>query len=410
MFKTVLAPLLRLALTCTVLALAGRAQATELRLTAGEYSKTTLPFLQQVAADYMASHPDVHVRIELTPWDNYLQRLGTDIGAGHAPDLSIIATIWLPDFQSQGLLEPLDAYMTPEFTSGFISPFFAPSTLDGKLMGLPAAASARAMMVNLDLFDRAGAKPPKTWDEFYDAAKKISALGDGVYGFGLQGKEIETDDYFYYGLWSNGGEVLRDGRSALASPEAVKTAAYYKTLIDDRLVEPSPTAYSREDVFRMFKQGKLGMVFTYPMLIPQIKAESPGLHYAVLPFPTDLKPTTLGVTDVLIMFKSSPSKKEAWDFVQFLYQDKYRAQFDHDEGLLPVTKSVAAQEYYTKNPDLSTFAAGLAYAKFAPTVKNWAEIDDVTTRALQSIYLGDVTPEAGLKAAAKDIDDILRRP
>ena len=410
MFKTFWAVVVRVVLGCAVLAVVGRAQATEIRLTAGDYSKKTLPFLQQVAADYMASHPDVRVRIEVTPWDSYLQRLTTDIGAGHAPDLSIIATIWLPDFQSQGLLEPLDTYMTPDFTSGFISSFFAPSTLDGQLMGLPAAASARAMMVNLDLFDRAGAKPPKTWEEFHDAAKKISALGDGTYGFGLQGKEIETDDYFYYALWSNGGDVLRDGRSAIASPEAVKTATFYKTMIDEKLVEPSPTAYSREDIFRMFKQGKLGMIFTYPMLIPQIKAEAPTLHYAVLPFPTDLKPTTLGVTDVLIMSKSSPSKKQAWDFVRFLYQDKYRSQFDHDEGLLPVTKNVASQDYYTRNPDLSTFAAGLSYAKFAPTVKNWAEIDDVTTRALQSIYLGDVTPEAGLKAAARNIDDILRRP
>ena len=80
--------------------------------------------------------------------------------------------------------------------------------------------------------------------------------------------------------WSNGGDILKDGKSALDSPEAIKTAAFYKKLIDDKLTEPSPTAYSREDIFQMFKQGKLGMIFTFPMLIPQIKAEAPNLHYA----------------------------------------------------------------------------------------------------------------------------------
>ena len=176
--------------------------------TAGEYFKHTLLFFQQVAKDYEALHPDTHISVEVNPWNGYLQKLTTDVNAGTPPDLSIVATIWVPDFASQGVIEPLDSYMTPAFKSIFIPSFFTPSIIDGKLMSIPAAA-------------------------------------------------------------------------------------FYKTMIDDKLTEPSPTAYSREDVFAMFKQGKVGMIFTFPMLIPRLKAESPNLHYAVLPFPTDLKPTTL---------------------------------------------------------------------------------------------------------------------
>ncbi len=396
---------------CGVLALAFplvAAEATDLRFTAGEYSKHTLPFFQQVAKDYEALHPDVHISVEVDPWDGYLQKLTTDVNAGTPPDLSIVATIWVPDFASQGVIEPLDALMTPAFKDIFIPTFFAPSTIDGKLMGIPAAASARGMMVNLDLFKAAGVEPPKTWEEFYQAAKKLSALPN-VYGFGLQGKEVETDAYFYYALWSFGGDIIVNGKSGLDSPEAIKAANFYKSLIDDKLTEPSPTAYSREDVFQMFKQGKVGMIFTFPMLIPQLKAESPNLHYSVLPFPTDLKPTTLGVTDVLMLYSASKAKKEAWDFAQFMYQDKYRSQFDRDEGLLPVTKSIVAQDYYTKNPDLSTFATGLTYAKFTPTVKDWAEMADITSRSLQTIYLGQATPEAAMKAAAGQVNAILAK-
>ena len=405
----------RLATLCAGLAYAasavlsaGPAHATDIRFTAGEYSKHTLPFFEQVAKDYEAAHPDVHVHVEVIPWEGYLQKLTTDVNAGNAPDLSIVATIWVPDFASQGVIEPLDGYMTPAFKSIFIPTFFAPSTIEGKLMGIPAAASARAMMVNLDLFKQAGLEPPKTWEDFYGAAKKIAGMPN-TYGFGLQGKETETDDYFYYALWSFGGDIIKNGKSALDSPEAIKAATFYKKLVDEKLTEPSPTAYSREDVFQMFKQGKVGMIFTFPMLIPQLKAESPNLHYAVLPFPTDLSPTTLGVTDVMMLYSASKAKKEAWDFAQFMYQDKYRSQFDHDEGLLPVTKNIVAQDYYTKNPDLSTFAAGLSYAKFAPTVKDWAEFADITSRALQTIYLDQATPEAAMKSAAGQINDILAK-
>jgi multiple sugar transport system substrate-binding protein len=262
------------------------------------------------------------------------------------------------------------------------------------------------MVVNLDLLNKAGGLTPKTWEAFRDAADKLSKL-PGIYPFGLPGKEIEVDTYFYYPLWSFGGDIFKNGRSGLDSPEAIQAANLYHDLIHRNLTEPSPTAYSREEIFSLFKQGKVGMVFSYPMLIPQLKAEAPNLHYAVMPFPTDRSPSTLGVTDVMVRFSGSKVQKEAWDFAQFAYRHEYRSRFDRDEGFLPVTNDVLAEDYYKNNPDISAFAQGLAYAHFVPTIKNWPQIADITTRALQSMYLGDLTPEVAMKQAAQQIDKIL---
>ncbi len=388
---------------------AAPAHATDIRFIVAEYSSKTGPFFQDVANDYEKLHPGVHVKIEVVPWNNLLQRLTTDIAANSAPDMSIIGTRWLNDFSSQSVVEPLDGYMTPADKGVFIDSLSAPSTIGGKLMGLPVAASARAMMVNLDLYKQAGAEPPKTWDELYTAAKKISAI-PGVFGVGMQGKEIETDAYYYYALWTFGGDIFnKDGKSGLASPEAIDAASFYKKLIDEKLTQPQPTNYSREDVFNLFKQGKVGTIFTFPMLIPQIKAEAPNLHYAVLPFPVKTTKATYGVTDTLVLFSSSKVNKETFDFMMCTYQDKYRSKFDHGEGFLPVTKAVAAEKFYTTDPDISAFAAGLAYAKFAPTVPNWEEMADVTVRALQSIYLGQAQPAPAMQDAAKQIDAIRAR-
>ena len=386
------------------------AHATDIRFIVSEYSSKSGPFFQSVAADYEKLHPGIHIKVEVVAWNNLLQRLTTDIAANSTPDISIIGTRWLYDFTSQKVVEPLDGYMTPEFTGAFIPTLSAPSSIDGHLMGLPVAASARAMMVNLDLYKKAGVEPPKTWDELYAAAKKISALPDGVFGLGLQGKEIETDSYFYYILWTYGGDIFnKDGKSGLGSPEAIAAAQFYKKMVDEKLTQPQPTNYNREDVFNLFKQGKVSTIFTFPMLIPQIKAEAPNLHYAVLPFPVKTTKATYGVTDTLVMFSSSKVKKEAFDFMKFTYQDKYRTVFDHGEGLLPVTKGVAAEPYFTNDPDVSAFAAGLAYAKFAPNVPNWEEMADVTVRTMQSIYLDQVDPAKALPDAAKQIDAIRAR-
>jgi len=379
---------------------------TRVDFTVAEYSSKTGPYFEKVAAAFEAENPDIDINIQVVPWDTLLQRLTTDIAGGTAPDISIIGTRWLLDFAEQGVAEPIDAYLTPEFKSTFIDTFMAPSVIDGQIMGLPVAASARAMMINMDLFEQAGATPPTNWDEFYKASKKLAALPD-TFAFGLQGKEIETDAYYYYSLWTHGGDILKaDGTSGLDTPEALAAANLYKTMIDEGLTQPSPTNYNREEVFNLFKQGKLGMIFTFPMLIPQIKAEAPDLDYKIMPFPEGTAKATYGVTDTLMIFANSDVKDAAWKFIEFAYKDEYRSEFDHGEGFLPVTKNVAAEEYYQTDPDIAGFAAGLPYAKFAPTISNWEEIADTTVRTMQQIYLGQVTPEEGLKAAAAEVNSI----
>ena len=379
---------------------------TEVRFVVAEYSSYSGKHYEEVAAAFEKQNPDIDVKVEVVPWNTLLQRLTTDIAGGTAPDISIIGTRWLLDFAAQGVAEPIDGYLTPEFKGTFIDTFMTPSVIDGKTMGLPVAASARAMMVNLDLFEKAGAKVPTNWDELYAAAQKISKLKD-TFGFGLQGKEIETDAYFYYALWTHGGDIFgKDGKSGLNSPEALEAATLYKKMIDEGLTQPSPTNYNREDVFNLFKQGKVGMIFTFPMLIPQVKAEAPNLKYQVLPFPAKRAKATYGVTDTLMMFSTSKVKKEAWKFIEFAFKDEWRTQFDHGEGFLPVTKGVAAEDFYKTDPDISAFAAGLPYAKFAPTIENWEEIADTTVQALQKIYLGQQAPKAALDEAAAKINKI----
>ncbi len=379
---------------------------TQVNFTVAQYSSKTGPFFKKVAADFEKQNPGIHVKVTVIPWDTLLQQLTTDIAAGTAPDISIIGTRWLLDFSSQGVAEPLNSFLEPKFKSTFIGTFMDPSVIDGKIMGLPVAASARAMMVNTDLFKKAGAKLPTTWNGVYEAAQKISKL-PGDFGFGLQGKSIETDAYYYYALWTFGGDILnKDGTSGLDSPQAIEAASFYKKMIDEHLTQPSPTDYTREDVFNLFKQGKVGMIFTFPMLIPQIKKEAPNLHYKVMPFPKKAREATYGVTDTLMMFKSSKVKKAAWKFIKFAYQDKYRSEFDRNEGFLPVIKNVASEDYYKTNPDIAAFAAGLPYAKFAPTIANWEQIADTTVRALQQIYLDQKSPKEALTAAAGQINKI----
>ncbi|MEO6013703.1 MAG: sugar ABC transporter substrate-binding protein [Devosia sp.] len=381
------------------------AMASDIRFTFGEYSAKTKPFWAQVAADFEAANPDIHIKVESIPWSSYLQTLTTDISADNAPDISVVASIWLTDFAEQGLVEPIKDATNAGLSDKIIPALLSPSVVDGELMGLPFAASARAMMINNALYTKAGVKPPTTWEELSAAAKKITELGGDTYGFGLPGKEEEVDVYYYYALWSHGGEIFdKDGKSLLGSPEAIAAAKIYADLVKAGYTEPSPTANSREDVFNLFKRGKIGTIFTFPMLVPQIAEEAPDLDYSVLPFPVKSTEAAMAITDALVVFKSSQAKEDIKKFLDFIYQDKYRSAFDKADGLLPVTQNVLQEDYFQKDPKIAAFANGLKHAKFQPSVKLWDQVIDITRSALQRVYTGDQTPEEALPAAAAAIN------
>lgn len=387
------------------------ANAGEVRVTVAEYSAKTGPYFEEAKTAFEAANPGITIKFEVVPWDNLLQKLTTDIGASTNADLSIIGTRWLIDFVKEDAVEPLDAFITPDFKGRFIETFLSPSIMEGKTYGLPIAASARAMYYNKEILEKAGvATPPANWDELKAAAAKIKALGTDVAGFGLQGKEIETDVYYYYAMWSQGSEILNaDGTSGLGSPGALEAAKLYKSLIDEGLTQKGVTSNSREDVQNMFKQGKVGMMITAPFLSNQIKEEAPNLKYGVTAIPAG--PTgargTYGVTDSIIMFKNSKNKEEAWKFLDFLFTTEQRAKFTQGEGFLPVNKEEAKMDYYVNNADLAAFTALLPDARFAPVIPGWEEIAKITSDAMQKIYLGEGELEATLKDAAAKANAVL---
>jgi multiple sugar transport system substrate-binding protein len=382
---------------------------TQLRVVVAFYSAATQGIFEGMAKDFTAAHPDADVKIEVVQWDNLQQRLTTDIAGGTAPDIAMIGTRWLVDFVKNDIAEPLDSYVSPDFKARFIESFMGPSTINGKLYGLPVAASARAMYYNKELLGKAGInEPPENWDTLVADAKKVKALGNDTYGFALQGKEIETDAYWYYSLWTHGGELIENGKSGVASPAAIQSLEFYRSLIDQGLTEPDPTGYNRQDIERLFKQGRVAMILTGPWLRGQMKTDAPNINYGIALIPAGSKKATYGVTDNLMIFKSSQQKKLAWQFLsETAFSPKWRIEFTTKEGFLPVTKVEAEQPQFTNDPQLKAFIDMLPYAHFAPQIPSWEEMADATIRALQKVYTGQAKPDAALKEAASSIDALI---
>jgi multiple sugar transport system substrate-binding protein len=391
------------------LLLAGTASAkTNVKMIVAHFSDQTMKTFQAAADRFEAKNPDIHIILEEVSWDNLQQRLATDIAGGTAPDLSIVASRWLYDYTSQDIAEPLDHYMTPEFKSQFLGNLLSPQVINSKLWALPIDFGVRTIYYNKDIFAKAGiTAPPTTWDELRTDAQRIKAAGS--YGFGLQGKEIETDTYWYFPLWSFGGQVVENGRSGIASDAGIKAANFYKSMIDDGLTQPSPTGSNRQDIETLFKQGKLGMLVTGTWLRGQLNTEVPSLHYGIAPMPRAVTEATYCGIDSIMMFKSSKVKDAAWKFMQeALFAPETRIEFSTTEGFLPVTKAELDAPQMKQDPSVTMLMSMLPYVHYAPQIPNWAQVSDITSATLQRIYLGQVDVKPGLTQAAASIDQQIK--
>ena len=383
---------------------------TQIKVLVAHFSDKTLPTYQAAAKRFMEKNPDIEVVLEDVSWDNLQQRIATDLAGGTPADISTIANRWVTDYVKNDIAEPLDSYMTPEFRDEYIESVLQSGSVDGKLYVLPTGGGAsRALYYNKDIFAKAGIDgPPKTWDDVVADAKKVKALNDGTYGFAIQGKEIETDTYWYFPFMSYGGKIVDNGKSGINTPAGHKAAEIYKTMIDQGLTEPSPTALNRQDIEALFKQGRVGMLITGQWLYTQIKAEVPALKYGVAPQPQATVNVPWGGADGFIMFKSSKNKAAAWKFLQDCISDPQTVhEYITSEGFGPVTKAELETVKAANDPVVNVFLEETPIARFAPSLPHWEEVVSTMVGTLQQIYLGQIDIDAGLAAAEKTINGLI---
>ena len=140
------------------------------------------------------------------------------------------------------------------------------SDADGKAYGLPSQNYSMGLVYNRTLFTTAGIdpnNPPKTWPEVRAAAKKISALGGNVVGYGDYSKSNTGGWHFTAEMYSLGGEVAgREGETWKAAFNNATGRQVLQQLKDMRWTDDSmgkKQLHEYSDLLRMMGGNQLGM-------------------------------------------------------------------------------------------------------------------------------------------------------
>ncbi|GAB3450347.1 extracellular solute-binding protein [Actinophytocola sediminis] len=380
----------------------GDGGSTELELLVPIYGDLTKPYWEDLVKAFEAENSDISVTLETQSWDEIYTVLDNKIQNNRAPDILELDAAG-PAYATEDLLYEAEEIVSPETLEDIEKSFVDSALIDGVAYGLPTVASTRALFYNKDLFTQAGVTaPPKTWDELLAAAKKISALGGGVHGYGmpLGSEEAQAEtSIFAYGA---GASWEADGKMTIDTPEATEALTFMKKMIDEGVTQPSPGATDRTPLLDVFIQGKIGMIQGLPPIVGQINEKNPNLQWEIAPSPTkDGSPSTLGVADYFVAFDKGEEKQAAIaKFLDFFYQQDNYVKFNDNEQFIPATKSGA--EAASAKPELKIFLESLPDAKFYPaTNPAWAStsgafkslVGQIQTKPVD-VVLGEIQAKA----------------
>lgn len=335
---------------------------------------------------------------------SYQDVLLTELTAGTAPDVFWIPGADLANFAERGVILNLAdlAANDPDFSADVFYPqqieqlTYNPETdtNEGALWGLPRDASAMVLYYNADLFDEAGVDYPTeqladgdwTWETFQETAAEISALGDDIYGFGMNA---------WWGNWelfinAAGGSYFTDSRDACAlnSPEVEQALTFMRGLYEQDIALPYGT-----DAEPPFVAGNIGMFLNGRWATPNFLAQV-DFNWDVAEVPAG----PAGQSNFLfwgayVVNADTENPELAWELVKNLTTVDAQAQVTALGANLPSrTGEEATEAFFASTPDLNNEAWTNALANYAlaeaPLWKgdfsqiNWNTVEPAITQVL----------------------------
>jgi len=359
---------------------------------------------------FEAAHPGVRVEVEQLTWKSGLEKIQAAMASGTQPDLCELGSTWLPRFSYEGVLMDVTDVYEAEADSFLM---WDSARWKGRVYGLPWVQGSRVLFYNRELFRRAGLdpdRPPETWDELLNCARRIDALGEDVDGFGLNlGERYVLYKKFMAFAWSNGGGILDEqGKVIFDGRPTLDALEFYLQLSKYSLKE------KQEVLDYQFKNGKLGMQISGAWNLNNYRVEAPNLDYdvALVPRPAAGVGThsSFAGAEMLVVFESSPQKALALELARFLAAyPQAKALSIAAQSVFPASTRVLEDTAFTNDEKVDVFIRQSFSSRTAPAHPGWIEMEDVINTAIEETLYGRRAPRWCLDTASQELREIIAK-
>lgn len=365
--------------------------------------------MEEIIAKFESSHPNIKIKTETAPYEDFYQKLTTQIAAGTAPD------IWQSDgtkvfgFAQRGAIRDITDYVTKEINKDEVNGLEFNKDADGKYWGVPQGIQVGALFYNKDLFDKAGVSYPTadwTWDDLKAAAAKLTldANGKNADDPAFDKNSVKQFGFTFFGssrgafniLKAYGGGVLDPTmtKSIINSPENKKAVEWMADGMKRRLFPNPADLKAFQSNFKVFLSGASAMqIDIYAATTAMNGAE---LNYDVAPLPKgpDGKRFAPVIANSWVINKKANEQKvkaaQEW-ITYWTTSDEAQVEWTQVGEAIPVKKSVANSDKFltnnTKPENKKVFLDSLEFAGTIDTNAVFAEWVKVFTDNLSELFM-----------------------
>jgi len=371
--------------------------------------------------EFNKANPDIEVE-SLYSGNAWTMRdkLLAAVAGKQPPDVSMIDQFWAAQLASTGAIIKMQTLIDgPDGIdkADVNKTAWMTATVDGEIWTMPYAMSNIVLYYNKDMFKAVGLdpnKPPTTWGELVDCAKKLTrdVNGDGkVDEWGLSFPiQAGTGTVYYYitFLWQAGGELYNADytKAVFNSPAGVEALQFWMDLVHKHGVVPlAPPAEG-------FTVGRIAMELASSSTLEtrQAKCKFP-IGVAHIPAGKN-KVTGVGGNNLAIFKNTSAKEAAAWKFVKWMTSAEMNLKWSTMTGYTPLRDSVVNsqgyKDYLKANPEVATMAAQMAVARPRPNNETYPEVSRILGLAVEKALFSKADPKKLLDEAAVESNEYIK--
>lgn len=371
---------------------------------------TGVGFLSLVK-EFNDSQKKIVVETANTPFATYGSALKVQLGAGAGPEVFQSDFPTFIALQRANLLADLTG--TIKRSSSGVSKIDAKNYVEGRKYGIIWIAVNYGLVMNQDLFDKAGLKAPTNYAEFLAAATALTD-GKGQYGFGVRNIMADQNGWWLdisNWVYGTGGRwTSSDGTPTINSPKVIQAITRFRDFFANKYL---PQGADVGTWRKMFWEGKVGMALEANSVVPILLAGNPKLNITSAPLPFETKANVTNVTQLSVNANLSRAKQvAAIAFLNFITSTSTQKKLSNiASGSILATAVPTSQTLLTAKPWLKAFNAAAPFA-VVPTPQGQerfsAQIQLAVLTELDKVLREAKDPTSAMNDAQKAVELIVK--
>jgi ABC-type glycerol-3-phosphate transport system substrate-binding protein len=369
----------------------------------------------KLVSEFQSAHPNVVVQNRVFgDTDSYLPALQAAVAAGDPPEIFAPHVLAI-EYGKAGVSADLTAALGEDFLKDFFKSTRDEYTDAGKQYALGWMAQTFGIFYDPDLFAKAKADVPETWDDLKVAAAKLKSVGklplavsnnpgpSGLDFFLPLITQVTDNPQLVLDL-----DLQRNG-ARWDSPQVVQALAKVDELNKAGALVPNANALQGPQAEQLLYTGRAAMLFSGswspqgfvqnapPAFVKRYKvAETPAWAAGRKHWTANQAGAGLAVSN------NSKNKDAALDFIKFIYEPQRYTRTMNNSNSMPSTQAAGAQ---VANPILKQMTQWLLDGKGAPHILFGKGSSDSAANGLAALIGGQSNPEK----AGKDIQSAVEQ-